>query len=64
MLYFTWGMLSKPETVRNVYMNMYLKWSHFETMALLNFRIFEDSGLSSIPFAFVVTVQMYLSHPI
>jgi hypothetical protein len=44
-------------------MNMYLKWSHFETMALLNFTMFEDSGLSSIPFAFVVIVQMYCLIP-
>jgi hypothetical protein len=58
MLNQTWGMLSHTETVRKVYMNTCLKWSHFEAMTLLNFGMFEDCGLSSIPFAFVVTTNV------
>jgi hypothetical protein len=63
MLNQTWGMPSHTETVRKVYTNMCLKWPHFEAVTLLNFGIFEDGGLSSIPFAFAVTVQMYCLFP-
>jgi hypothetical protein len=36
-----WGIVPHSETMKNVYMNMCPKQSHFRAMALLNFRTFD-----------------------
>jgi hypothetical protein len=41
-------MVPHTETVKEIFMNLCLKQLHFGVMALLNFRAFEDSSLSSM----------------
>jgi hypothetical protein len=51
-----WDVVKHTETVKKLCMNEGLKWSHFRTVAVLKFSIFEDNSLSSIPFFFFLIV--------